>query len=71
MHKVEDIYKYYLMLSGGKKSNMNQRFVSQGTNVLYQPGLRKQLHLQWILFSLVVWLFVVFVTVWFADKMLF
>jgi len=36
------------MLSGGKKSNMNQRFVSQGTDVLYHPGLRKQLHLQWI-----------------------
>jgi len=28
------------MLSGAKKSNMNQSFVSQGTNVLYQPGLR-------------------------------
>jgi len=51
------------MLSGSKKSNMNQRFVSQGTDVLYQPGLRKQLHLQWILYSLVVWLFVIFVTV--------
>jgi len=43
-----------LMLSGGKKSIMNQRFVSQGTDVLYQPGLHEQLHLQWILFSSVV-----------------
>ena len=58
------------MLSGGKKSNMNQRLVSQWTDVLYQPGLRKQLHLQWILFSSVVWLFVFFVIVWFAGKML-
>jgi len=53
------------MLSGGKISNMNQRFVSQETDLLHQPGLRKQLHLQWVLFSLVVWLFVAFVTVWF------
>jgi len=34
------------MLSGDKISNMNQRFVSQGTDLLHQPGLRKQLHLQ-------------------------
>jgi len=34
------------MLSDGKKSNTNQHFVSQGTYVLYQPGLRKPLHLR-------------------------
>jgi len=51
------------MLSGAKKSNMNQRFVSQ-EQMYCTSQAYKQLHLQWILFSSVVWLFVVFVTVW-------